>query len=70
MNIKFDPNNNVVKLCLMGMSLEEGGMVVEASTMFHKAWNEAADDYEKFIAAYHLARQQKKIWIPVKKKEY
>lgn len=61
MNIKFDPNNNVVKLCIMGMSLEDGGKVEEASTMFHKAWNEATDDYEKFIAAYHLARQQKNI---------
>jgi rifampin ADP-ribosylating transferase len=59
MNIKFNPNNNVVKLCMMGMSLEDGGKVEEASTMFHKAWNEATDDYEKFIAAYHLARQQK-----------
>lgn len=61
MNIKFDPNNNVIKLCIMGMSLEDGGKVEEASTMFHKAWNEATDDYEKFIAAYHLARQQKNI---------
>jgi rifampin ADP-ribosylating transferase len=59
MNIKFDPNNIVIKLCVMGMSLEDSGNVEEASAMFHKAWNEATDDYEKFIAAYHLARQQK-----------
>ncbi|QHI73611.1 NAD(+)--rifampin ADP-ribosyltransferase [Aminipila terrae] len=61
MNIKFDPNNSVIKLCVMGMSLEDSGNVEEASAMFHKAWNEATDDYEKFIAAYHLARQQKDI---------
>ena len=61
MNIKFDPNNIVIKNCIMGMSLEESGNVEEASSMFHKAWNEATDDYEKFIAAYHLARQQKNI---------
>lgn len=61
MNIKFDPNNIVIKLCMMGMSLEDSGNVEEASTTFHKAWNEATDDYEKFIAAYHLARQQKNI---------
>ncbi|MDP4090370.1 MAG: NAD(+)--rifampin ADP-ribosyltransferase [Bacillota bacterium] len=61
MNIKFDPNNIVIKLCMMGMSLDASGTVEEASTMFHKAWNEATDDYEKFIAAYHLARQQKNI---------
>ena len=35
MNIKFDPNNNVIKLCIMGMSLEEGGNVQDASMMFH-----------------------------------
>ena len=59
MNIKFDPNNNIVKLCMIGMSSEDDGKVEEAITMFHKAWNEATDDFEKFIAAYHLARQQK-----------
>ncbi len=61
MNIKFGPNNNVVKLCMMGMSLEDDGKIEEARTMFHKAWSEAKDDFEKFIAAYHLARQQKDI---------
>lgn len=61
MSIKFDPNNNVIKLCMMGMGFEDSGDVDKASTMFHEAWNQAADDYEKFIAAYHLARQQKSI---------
>lgn len=61
MNIKFDPNNIVIKLCMIGMSLENSGNVEEASTMFHKAWNEATDDYERFIAAYYLARLQKSI---------
>ncbi|BCJ98535.1 hypothetical protein bsdcttw_15760 [Anaerocolumna chitinilytica] len=61
MNIKFDPNNNIIKLCIMGMGLEDSGNEEEAISMFHKAWNEATNDYEKFIAAYHLARQQKNI---------
>jgi tetratricopeptide (TPR) repeat protein len=61
MNIKFDPNNVVIKLCMRGMSLEESGNIEDAITMFHKAWQEATDDYERFIAAYHLARQQKSI---------
>ena len=61
MNIKFDPNNIVIKLCVMGMGLEDSGNIEEASKMFHKAWNEATDDYERFIAAYHLARQEKNI---------
>ncbi len=61
MIIKFDPNNVVIKLCLSGMNLEDNGNIEDATTMFHKAWNEATNDYEKFIAAYHLARQQKSI---------
>lgn len=61
MNIKFDPNNVVIKLCMAGMDLEDSGNVEDAAMMFNKAWHEATDDYEKFIAAYHLARQQKSI---------
>jgi len=61
MNIKFDPNNNVIKLCVIGMGLEDSGNVEEANKMFQQAWDEAADDYEKFIAAYHFAHRQKDI---------
>ena len=61
MNIKFDPNNVVIKLCMSGMKLENSGSIEVATTMFHKAWHGATDDYERFIAAYHLARQQKSI---------
>jgi rifampin ADP-ribosylating transferase len=61
MNIKFDPNNVVIKLCMSGMALEDSGNIEDAITMFHKAWQEATDDYERFIAAYHLAREQKSI---------
>ena len=61
MNIKFDPNNVVIKLCMSGMRLEDSGDIEDTIAMFHKAWHEATDDYERFIAAYHLARQQKNI---------
>ncbi len=61
MNIKFDPNNVVIKLCMSGMSLGDSGNIEEATAMFHKAWNEATDDYERFIAAYHLALRQNSI---------
>src|SRR5690554_4754131 len=61
MNIKFDPNNVVIKLCMSGMNMEDGGNVEGANAMFHQAWHEAKDDYERFIAAYHLARQQKSV---------
>ena len=61
MSIKFDQNNVVIKLCMNGMNMEDGGNVEGAITMFHQAWQEAKDDYERFIAAYHLARKQKSI---------
>nr|WP_174613710.1 NAD(+)--rifampin ADP-ribosyltransferase [Virgibacillus ihumii] len=61
MNMKFDPNNVVIKLCLSGMNMEDGGNVEGATTKFHQAWHEAKNDYEKFIAAYHLARKQKSV---------
>ena len=61
MGTKFDPNNVVIKLCMNGMGLEDGGKIEDAIRMFQKAWNEATNDYERFIAAYHLARGQKSI---------
>lgn len=44
MDIKFDPNNVVIKLCMSGMSLEDSGNVEDAIMMFHKAWQVATDD--------------------------
>src|SRR5687767_10695954 len=57
--MEFNPNNSVVKLCLQGMELEGKGKSEEASAQFLQAWNEAADDFEKFLAAYYVARHQK-----------
>ena len=61
MNIKIDPNNVVIKLWLRGISLEESGKIEDANMMFQEAWHEATEDYERFIASYYLARQQKSI---------
>src|SRR5689334_9921846 len=61
MNIKFDPNNAVVRLCMSGMNLEDNGNIEEATATFRKAWDEATDDYERFIAAYHFALRQKSV---------
>ena len=54
----FDPNNSVVKLCAEGMNKEAEGENEEASLFFEKAWNEACNDQERFIAAHYLARHQ------------
>lgn len=55
----FNPNNVVVKRCLQGMAMEEKGNLEEAGRLFLQAWNEATDDFEKFIAAHYVARHQK-----------
>lgn len=31
---------------------------VDACTLYHRAWNSAADDYERCIAAHYVARYQ------------
>jgi len=66
--MEFNPNNHIVKLCLQGMSMEEQNKQEEASKLFLQAWNEATNDFEKFLAAHYVARQQnniseKLIWL-------
>ena len=43
---------------MQGMTLEDQGQPEEAAGLFLKAWNEATNDFEKFLAAYCLARHQ------------
>lgn len=57
--MEFNPNNNIIKLCLQGMDMEEKGKPEEASKLFLQAWNEATDDFEKLLAAHYVARHQK-----------
>ena len=57
----FNPNNNIVKLCLHGMDLEGKSKPEEASRIFLQAWNDATNDFEKFIAAHYVTRHQKSV---------
>ena len=59
--MEFNPNNNVVKLCVQGMDMEGKGNPEEASILFLQAWNEATTDLENFLAAYYVARHQKNV---------
>lgn len=59
--MEFSPNNNVVKLCIQAMALEDQGKSEEAGKLFLQAWNEATDDFEKFTAAYYVARHQENV---------
>lgn len=59
--MEFDPNNNVVKLCVQGMDMEGKSKTEEASRLFLQAWSEATSDFEKFTAAHYVARHQKSV---------
>ena len=56
--MEFSPNNVVVRFCIQGMDMEEKGKPDEAIKLFLQAWNEATNDFEKFTAAYYVARHQ------------
>nr|WP_018614005.1 NAD(+)--rifampin ADP-ribosyltransferase [Segetibacter koreensis] len=64
--MEFDPNNHVIKLCVQGMGMEEKGKPDEASRLFLQAWNEATNDFEKFTAAYFVARHQMNVYGQLK----
>lgn len=54
--MEFSPFNPIVKLCLQGMEMERQDELEKAKDFFTQAWNEAAADFEKFLAAHYLAR--------------
>lgn len=53
--MEFSANNNIVKLCLQGMMMQQNGKSQEAGRLFLQAWNEASNDFEKFTASYYVA---------------
>jgi len=56
--MEFNSNNPIVKLCLQGMAQEDNGKPEEALQIFLQSWNEATNDFEKFLAAHYVARHQ------------
>lgn len=56
--MEFNPKNHVVQLCVKGLDKEEKGEADAAGTFFLQAWNESANDFERFIAAHFVARHQ------------
>jgi tetratricopeptide (TPR) repeat protein len=56
--MEFSPFNDIVKLCIQGIGLEEKGKPEEAGKIFSQAWSEAINDFEKYLAAYYVARHQ------------
>lgn len=60
--MEFNPNNPILQLCIQGMKKEAKGMTDEAGNFFDQAWHEAADDFEKFIAAHFVGRHKTNAW--------
>ena len=56
--MQFDPDNNIIQLCVKGMDMEAAHKPDEAKRLFIQAWNEASNNFEKFTAAHYVARQQ------------
>ncbi|MGC5745627.1 NAD(+)--rifampin ADP-ribosyltransferase [Chryseobacterium sp. NFX27] len=59
--MEFNPNNPVIQLCMQGMHMEESANLEEAGKLFLQAWKKATNDFEKFIAAWYVARYQVKV---------
>jgi hypothetical protein len=59
--MEFNPTNKVISLCVQGIAMEEQQKPEEASRVFLQAWNEATNEFEKFTAAYYVARHQESI---------
>ena len=57
--MEFSPFNNIVKLCIQGMDMEEKNQPEEALRLFTKGWEEASNSFEKYLSAYYIARNQK-----------
>lgn len=59
--MEFSPFNHIVKLCLQGMDMEQKGKPEEALGLFLQGWNDATNDFERFLTAHYIARQQKNV---------
>jgi hypothetical protein len=59
--MEFTPTNRIVQLCIQGMNFEAASKPDEAATIFLRAWNEASNDFEKYLAAWYVARHQNNI---------
>lgn len=56
--MEFSPANKIVKLCIQGMTMEDQGKPDDAKQLFLRAYNEAENDLEKYLAGYYVARRQ------------
>lgn len=53
-----EPQNEVLRLCVLGTRAEYAGRAQEAAEFYRQAWRAARDDYEACLAAHYVARIQ------------
>ncbi len=58
MRIEFSPNNDVVRLCLKGMALEQNNDLEGAKNTFFEALDNASCDFENYLASYFIAKNE------------
>lgn len=56
--MEFSPSNPIVQLCLQGMDLESKSQPENALAKFMEAYQQATNDFEKFLASHYIARSQ------------
>jgi rifampin ADP-ribosylating transferase len=56
--VDFDPTSKVVRLCLEAGTKHEEGRADQARGLSIRAWGEATNDFERFLAADSVARHQ------------
>ena len=61
MSSKFDPENKIIGLCMMGINRGEQGDSEGAMTIFMAALNESTNGFEKFVVTYQIAKYEKDI---------
>lgn len=49
MKIQFDPNNNIIKLCMMGLGMEDSNSPEDASILFLKAGVKLKKGFERKV---------------------
>lgn len=56
--MEFSPENKIVQQCIQGMALAANDQQEAARLCFEQTWDEAMVNWEKFLAAYFIARVQ------------
>src|SRR5699024_8576919 len=59
--MEFSPFNKIVKRFIQGMEKEEQNKPEEAGKLFLEGWNEASNDFEKFLSAHYVSRHQETV---------